>query len=65
MNEGKVNLTPPELVVKLDEIKFGCKIISKFGVIDRMKIQKGKFSQKRGMLKYRTRLGICMSRGGG
>jgi len=49
VNEGKFNLTSSELVGKLNETKFECMISSNVDVIDRMKIQKVKFSPKSGM----------------
>jgi len=41
----------------MDGTKFECMIRSKVEVIDRMKVQNVTFSPKRGMLKFRTRLG--------
>jgi len=46
-------VTSSELVVKLDETKFECMISSNAAVIDRMKIQKVKFSPKSGMSYFR------------
>jgi len=54
VNEGKVNLTSSELVVKINETEYECMISSNADVIDRMKIQKIKYVPKN--------FGICMSR---
>jgi len=57
VNEGKVNFTSSELVVKLDETKFECVISPNVNVMDPTKVQKVKFSSKSGMSNFATAWG--------